>query len=74
MCNTPCFSYSDISFSQEITKKAGEAWNSLSEHEKTPYYKDAQVIRAKWERDLENYKQAVGSVMGKKTNVLLFLT
>ena len=45
--------------SQEITKKAGEAWNSLSEEEKAPYYREAQVIRAKWERDLEIYKQNV---------------
>ena len=44
---------------QEITKKAGEAWNNLSDQEKTPYYRSAQVIRAKWEQDLEVYKQQV---------------
>lgn len=44
---------------QEITKKAGERWNSLSDQEKTPYYRNAQVERAKWELDLEAYKQSV---------------
>lgn len=44
---------------KEITKKAGEAWNNLSDAEKTPYYRSAQVIRAKWEQDLEVYKQQV---------------
>jgi len=41
---------------KEITKKAGEAWNNLSDTDKTPYYRDAQVIRNKWEQDLEKYK------------------
>nr|NP_001071792.1 transcription factor protein [Ciona intestinalis]BAE06615.1 transcription factor protein [Ciona intestinalis] len=44
---------------KEITKKAGEAWNSLSDAEKTPYYRSAQLVRAKWEQDLEAYKQSV---------------
>lgn len=43
---------------KEITKKAGEAWNALTDVEKTPYYRDAQVIRNKWEQDLEVYKQS----------------
>lgn len=43
---------------KEITKKAGERWNGLSDMEKTPYYRDAQVERAKWELDLEAYKQS----------------
>lgn len=41
---------------QEITKKAGSSWNSLSDQEKTPYYRNAQVERAKWEVNLEAYK------------------
>ena len=44
---------------KEITKKAGEAWNNLSDTDKTPYYRDAQVIRNKWEQDLEKYKATV---------------
>lgn len=43
---------------KEITKKAGERWNSLSDQEKTPYYRNAQVERAKWELSLEAYKQS----------------
>nr|XP_039262634.1 high mobility group protein DSP1-like isoform X2 [Styela clava] len=43
---------------KEITKKAGEQWNGLSDMEKTPYYRNAQVERAKWELDLEAYKQS----------------
>merc|ERR1719354_1090192 len=47
---------------KEITKKAGEAWNNLSDTDKTPYYRDAQVIRNKWEQDLEKYKATVSAM------------
>ena len=41
---------------QEITKRAGEKWNSMSEEEKAPYVAQAQETRLKWEKQLQIYK------------------
>ena len=43
-------------FLQEITKRAGEKWNSMSEEEKAPYVAQAQETRLKWEKQLQIYK------------------
>ena len=41
---------------QEITKKAGEKWNSMTDEDKAPYVAKAQATRLKWEKELQIYK------------------
>ena len=47
---------------KEITKKAGAAWNVMTEEDKKPYQAVAAVKRQEWENALKEYKIKNGEV------------
>lgn len=41
----------------EIMKKLGEVWNGLSEKKKEPYYKEAQKLKKKYDKEMIKYNE-----------------
>ena len=49
----------------EIMKKLGEGWKALSEKQRTPYKKEAALLKEKYEKEMESYVPPEGFPLKK---------
>lgn len=42
---------------QDVGRQCGEKWRSLTDEEKAPYVKKAEVDKARYQREMEAYKK-----------------
>lgn len=52
----------------EVAKELGRQWNELSETEKSPYEKQAEEDRARYDRDMQVYRTGESPVKKMKSN------